>query len=241
MSAGDAGVRASTRRIFALVARHAYILRSSWPRLLELIYWPTVNLLTWGFLQTHVMISSNLVVQVAGAFISAMLLWDVLLRGQLGFSISFLEEMWSRNIGNILMSPIRPAEFVAALMVMSLVRLLIGLVPVTFMAIAFFGFNVYGLGLGLVALFVNLILTSWAVGLLVAGLVLRHGLGAETLAWSIMFLIWPLSCVYYPVTTLPHWLQNVAWALPPTAVFEGMRLILVDQVFRVDLMLWALF
>ena len=161
-----------------------------------------------------------------------MLLWDILFRGQLGFSISFLEEMWSRNIGNLMMSPLRPFEFITALMVMSVVRLAVGAVPVTFLAIAFFGFNLYGLGFALVAFFINLMLTSWAIGIFVSGLILRNGMGAENLAWSIMFLFMPLTCVYYPVTTLPAWLQPVAWLLPPTYVFEGMRALLIDKVFR---------
>ena len=152
-----------------------------------------------------------------------MLLWDILFRGQLGFSISFLEEMYARNLGNLMMTPLRPIEFVAALMIMSIIRLAIGMVPVTLLAICFFGFNLWGLGLALAAFFVNLMLTSWAVGIFVSGLVLRNGLGAETFAWSIMFLFLPLTCVYYPVAVLPAWLQAVAWALPPTYVFEGMR------------------
>jgi ABC-2 type transport system permease protein len=78
------------------------------------------------------------------------------------------------------------------------------------------------------------------VGIFVSGLVLRNGLGAENLAWSIMFLFMPLACVYYPVTTLPVWLQPAAWALPPTYVFEGMRALLIDHTFRLDLMLDAL-
>ena len=90
------------------------------------------------------------------------------------------------------------------------------------------------------AFFINLMLTSWAVGIFVSGLVLRNGLGAENLAWSIMFLFMPLTCVYYPVTTLPVWLQPAAWALPPTYVFEGMRALLIEHVFRADLMLDAL-
>jgi ABC-2 type transport system permease protein len=111
---------------------------------------------------------------------------------------------------------------------------------VSLLAIAFFGFNLYGLGLALAAFFVNLILTSWAVGIFVSGIVLRNGLGAESMAWTIMFLFMPLTCVYYPVATLPEWLQVIAWSLPPTYVFEGMRALLMDQVFRADLMLWAL-
>jgi ABC-2 type transport system permease protein len=230
----------SVTRVAAMVERYWYLLRSSWPRLLELIYWPAVQMLMWGFLQTYVSQSAGFFARAGGTFIGAVLLWDILFRGQLGFSISFLEEMWSRNLANLMMSPLRPVEFIAALMIMSVVRLAIGMVPVTFLAIAFFGFNLWGLGLALAAFFANLLLTSWAIGIFVSGLVLRNGLGAENLAWTIMFIFLPLTCVYYPVSVMPVWLQSVAWALPPTYVFEGMRALLTDHVFRADLMLQAL-
>ena len=221
----------SAQRIAAMMLRYWYLLRSSWPRLLDLVYWPTVQMVTWGFLQYYVASNAGFFARAGGTFIGAVLLWDILFRGQLGFSISFLEEMWSRNIGNLMMSPLRPFEFIAALMVMSMVRLAIGAVPVTFLAIGFFGFNLYGLGLALVAFFFNLMLTSWAIGIFVSGLILRNGMGAENLAWGIMFFFMPLSCVYYPVTTLPVWLQPAAWALPPTYVFEGMRELLIQSRF----------
>ncbi len=229
----------SLNRVAAMVRRYWYLLRSSWPRILDLIYWPTVQMLMWGFLQLYVSQSSSMFARTAGVFIGAVLLWDILFRGQLGFSISFLEEMYSHNLANLMMSPLRPVEFIAALMIMSVVRLLIGMIPVTLLAFAFFGFNFWSLGFALVAFFLNLILTSWAIGIFVAGLLLRNGMGAESMAWTIMFLFLPLTCVYYPVTVLPHWLQYVAWSLPPTYVFEGMRTLLIEHVFRADLMLEA--
>ena len=229
----------SPRRVFAMVLRHWYLLSSSWPRVLDLIYWPAVQMLMWGFLQMYVSQHSGFFAQAAGTFIGAVLLWDILFRGQIGFSISFLEEMYARNMGNLMMSPLRPAEFVAALMIQSIIRLSIGLVPVSLLAIAFFGFNMWGMGLALAAFFINLILTSWAIGILVAGILLRHGLGAENMAWTFMFLFLPITCVYYPVSVLPQWLQVFAWMLPPTYVFEGMRALLIDHVFRADLMVQA--
>ena len=227
-------------RIGAMVLRYWYLLRSSWPRLLDLVYWPAVQMLMWGFLQLYIAQNAGFFARAGGTFIGAVLLWDILFRGQLGFSLSFLEEMWSRNLANLMISPLRPAELVLALMIMSLIRLAISTIPVVLLAIAFFGFNLFGLGLALAAFFVNLLLTSWAVGILVSGLVLRNGLGAENMAWSIMFIFLPLTCVYYPVAVLPHWLAHVAWLLPPTYVFEGMRAVLIQHVFRVDLMLQAL-
>jgi ABC-2 type transport system permease protein len=229
----------SFSRVGAMMLRYTFLLRSSWPRLIEMAYWPTVQMLTWGFLQSYIARASG-GASVSGKFaetlIGAVLLWDILLRGQQGFSFSFLEEMWSRNLANLLMSPLTTAEFLVSLMAMSLVRLFIGVAPVTILATVFFGFNLWSLGLALAGFFVVLSLFAWSIGLFVCGLLLRYGLGAENLAWSLMFAVQPLGCVYYPVSVLPTWLQYVAWTLPPTYVFEGLRAVLIDHVYRADLM-----
>jgi ABC-2 type transport system permease protein len=227
-------------RIGAMVLRYLYLLRSSWSRVLELIYWPAVQLLVWGFLQFYIAQNSGFFARAGGVFIGAVMMWDILFRGQLGFSISFLEEMWARNLGNLMMSPLKPIEFLIALMVMSLIRLAIGVIPMTLLAYFFFGFNFYSIGLPLIAFFCNLIFFSWSIGIFVSGLVLRNGLGAESIVWTLMFGVMPLACIYYPVSVLPAWLQYVAWALPPTYVFEGMRSLLINGTFRVDLMLDSL-
>jgi ABC-2 type transport system permease protein len=235
----------SAARVGAMVLRYTYLWRSSWPRMVEMAYWPTVQMLTWGFMQNYlvgagVAADRNLPGMAAGALIGAVLLWDILLRGQQGFSFSFIEEMWSRNLPNLLMSPLRASEFIVALMVMSLIRLAIGVVPVTILAMMFFGFNLWALGLSFAAFFVVLILFAWSVGLFVSGVLLRLGLGAENLVWSLMFIVQPLGCVYYPVAVLPSWLQPICWLLPPTYVFEGLRGVLFDHVLRADLMAMGL-
>ena len=227
-------------RINAMILRYWYLLISSWPRLLELIYWPALQIITWGFLQNYIAQTSGVFALAGGTLIGAVILWDILFRGQLGFSISFLEEMWARNLGNLMMSPLKPIEFLIALMIMSVIRLAIGLIPMTLLAMIFFDFNLLGFGLPLAVFFCNLIFTSWSLGIFVSGLVLRNGLGAESIVWTLMFGVMPLACVYYPVSVLPHWLQYVAWVLPPTYVFEGMRALLIEGVFRADLMLTAL-
>jgi ABC-2 type transport system permease protein len=234
------GPRASTARVGAIVLRHWYVVRSSWPRTAELIYWPLVQMLMWGFLQTHLAQTAGLAATAAGLFIGGVLLWDILVRCQLGFSVAFLEEIWSRNLGHLMMSPLRPGEYIAALIVVSLMKLAVAMVPVAFLAYFFFGFNVLSLGFAFAAFFANLVLMSWALGLVSTGAVLRWGLGAENLAWLAVFVLLPISCVYYPVTTLPGWLQPLAWALPPTHVFEGLRALVLEGTFRGDLMLTAL-
>jgi ABC-2 type transport system permease protein len=233
-------MRDSLARVAAMTLRYWYLLRASWPRLLEAVYWPPMTMLVWGFLQLYLAEEKSNLAGAAGLFLGAVLLWDILFRGQLGFTFTFLEEIWSRNLANLMMSPLRPAELAVSLMLMSFVRLVIGTIPVTILAALVFGFNIYGLGLGAAAFFGNLVLTGWALGLVISGVVLRNGLGAESLAYSVMILLLPLSCVYYPVGILPVWLQPIAWMLPPTYVFEGLRGILLEHSFRGDLMLGCL-
>lgn len=229
----------SPRRISAVVLRHLYLMRSSWPRLLEMIYWPTVQMVLWGFITLFLATNSSYIAQAAGVLISAVMLWDVLFRGQLGISLVFMEEMWSRNLGHLFVSPLRPYEMVCALLVMSLIRTLIGVGGASLAAFPLFDYNILSLGLPLIAFFANLIVMGWAIGLMVAGVVLRFGLGAESIAWVAIFALQPVSGVYYPVSVLPGWLQPVAWALPSSHVFEGMRELLFQHTFNPTLLVQA--
>ncbi len=224
----------SWRRVAALLLRHLYVLRRSWPRLLELAYWPTMQMMLWGFITTFFLEHSTWVAQAAAVLISAVLLWDVLFRSNLGVALSFIEEIWSRNLGQLFVSPLRPYELVSSLLIMSFIRTIISVTPAAFLALPFFDVWVFQLGPPLIAFFANLLIMGWSVGLVVSALVLRYGLGAESLCWLGIFLVGPISGIYYPIATLPGWLQPVAWALPSAYVFEGMRGVLFEQVFRVD-------
>lgn len=229
----------SLRRIYALVLRNIYLLRSSGPRILELMYWPTMQMVLWGFITVFLVNHSSWVAQASGVLLSGVLLWDVLFRGQLGVSLVFMEEMWSRNLGNLFVSPLRPFELACALLTMSLIRTLFGVGGAALIAMPLFHYSIFSLGLPLLAFFVNLLVMGWAIGLLVSGIVLRYGLGAESMAWVAIFAVQPISGVYYPISTLPTWLQYVAAVLPSSHVFEGMRAVLFDHTFRMDLLLHA--
>ncbi|MBM3570867.1 MAG: ABC transporter permease [Alphaproteobacteria bacterium] len=226
----------SIRRIGAMVLRHLYVITASWPRIIELTYWPTMQMLMWGFTTQFFLTHSSWLVQAAGALIAGVLLWDVLFRSQLGLSLSFFEEIWSRNLGSLFVSPLRVHEFATELMIMSLIRCLVGILPAALLAIPLYHYSIFDMGLPLCAFFCTLLVTGWAVGLMICALIFRWGQGAEGMAWGAVFALAPISGVYYPIETLPGWLQPVSWALPSAYVFEGMRAALIDQVFRIDLM-----
>ena len=230
----------SARRIAAMCLRHLYILKGSWPRVLEMAYWPAVNMVVWGFTSQFFATKSSYVAHAAGVLIGAVILWDVMFRGNLGVALSFLEEMWSRNLGHLSVSPLRPGELVTSMICMSLIRTVIGVLPATLLAIPLYHYSIFSLGLPLIAFWFNLMVSGWAIGLGVSALVLRFGLGAESLAWVLIFAIAPLAGIYYPIATLPGWLQPVAWALPPAHVFEGMRSLMFGHGFRPDLLASAM-
>lgn len=229
---------ASLDRIAALVVRYLYLLRGSWPRLIELMYWPTVQMILWGFINRFMAGQSAWVAQAAGVLIGAVLLWDVLYRAQLGVSVVFFEEMYSRNLGQLFVSPLRPLELAAALLAVSLVRTAIGVGAAAGLAILLYRYSVFELGLPLLAFFANLLVMGWSIGLMVVALVLRFGLGAEGLAWAATFAIAPISGIYYPLSVLPDWLRPIALALPSSHVFEGMRAVAREGIFRWD-SFWA--
>jgi ABC-2 type transport system permease protein len=231
---------ASARRVWGLMYRHLALYRRSWPRLLELAYWPVLQMCIWGFTASFLAARAGSGVAVAGGvLLGGVLLWEVALRSQMGVAVSFLEELWSRNLGHVFVSPLRPWELVGALLGISLIRMLVGVAPAVLLAWLLYAFNVFSIGPVIVLFFANLIVMGWWVAFGVVSLVLRHGLGAEALAWSLLFGLTPFSAVFYPVSVLPALLRPVALALPSAHVFEGMRAAMLNGVIRWDHLAWA--
>ena len=236
----QSGLVPSVRRVRALIRRHAYLLLKSWPRIVSMAYYPTVTMVLWAFLTLYLAPTNRFLTDAPGFFIGAVLLWDVLFRGQLGVSLTFIEEMYSRNLGNLFVSPLRLSEFITGQLAMSVMRTLIGVGGACFFAWLLFRYSIFSMGLPLVAFFSGLLAFGWAIGLAVSAMILRYGLGAEELAWAAIFLIAPVSGVYYPIAVLPPVLQAVSYALPPAHVFEGMRAVMLEKTFHVDMLLSAL-
>jgi ABC-2 type transport system permease protein len=233
-------IRPSLRRIWGLMYRHLALYRRSWPRLLELAYWPTLTMCIWGFTASFFSTRLGSAGAVAiGFLLGGVLLWEIALRSQMGVAISFLEEIWSRNLGHVFVSPLRPWELLAALVGLSAVRMVIGVLPAVLLAWALYAFNLFALGPGLILFALNLMAMGWWVSLGVVSLILRHGAGAEPLAWTVLFALTPFSAVYYPVSVLPAAVRPLALALPSAHVFEGLRELLVHGTMAWGHMAWA--
>lgn len=230
----------SIRRVMAMVLRYWYLLRHSIPRQLDLFYWPAVNVILWGFLSQFLAGNSSFIAKAGGVLLAAMFLWDVMSRSQLGVSVGFLEEVWSRNLGHMFVSPLRAHEWLISLMVVSIVRTAVGLAPAVLIAMAVFHFSLFDLGLPLAGFLANLMMMGWWLALIIMAAILRWGQGAENLAWAAVFVLAPVSAVYYPVAILPPWLQLLSLALPASHVFEGMRGVMVRHAFETNHLVAAL-
>lgn len=220
----------SFNTISALVLRYLFLYTRHPVRLVELIFWPLVDLLVWGFLTIYLQKHGSGEFPTAITFlIGAMILWDVLFRSQQGVAISFLEDVWTRNLLNVFVAPVRTAEYVAATCVVGVLRVVVTLIVLTVVAAMAYQFNLGSLGLALLPFLANLILFGWFLGMISTALIMRWGQAAESLAWAVPFFIQPLAAVFYPVSVLPAWLQPAAMALPCTPVFEGMRAVLAGN------------
>jgi ABC-2 type transport system permease protein len=223
-----------------MMYRHLALYRRSWPRLLELAYWPVLQMCIWGFTASYLAARmGNPVAVAAGTLLGGVLLWEVALRTQMGLALGFLEEIWSRNLGHVFVSPLRPWELVAALVGISALRVIVGLSPALLLAYLLYAFNIFAIGPVLVLFAANLMVMGWSVSLGVISLILRHGAGAEALAWSVLFGLTPFSAVFYPVAALPRAVQPIALALPSAHVFEGMRMAMAGGGVAWGHLAWA--
>lgn len=213
-------------RITALIVRHLYLYRRSLPRIMEIFYWPFLDLVIWGFITLYLARVPNQIPGFVTFFLGALILWDVLFRSQQGITISFLEELWARNLMNLFASPLKPSEFLAATMAMSVMKVTAVSIVMAGCAILFYAYNILMVGVWLMPFVVNLVITGWIIGVFTTSLIMRFGQEAEVLAWSMVFLFQPISCVFYPIDVLPVWLQAIAWANPAAHIFQGMRTVL---------------
>ena len=227
-------------KVYGLSLRHFYLIRSSFPRILDLIYWPSIQIFLWGFISKFFTMSSSYYNNTVGVILSAAILYDFLFRSSISYNMMFLEEIWSRNFTNLFISPIKIKEIIAALTLTAIFRTLIGMVPAAIIAIPLFGVSIFKIGLPLIALLLALYIFGVTLGLLVTSGLVRFGPSFENIAWASLFFLAPLGCIYYPIEILPSWLQLIAKILPLVHIFEEMRNILINDIISYSQILLAI-
>jgi ABC-2 type transport system permease protein len=211
-------------RVMAIARRHAYVLQRSPHRYFDVVVWPVVDTLLFGsigvFAASRAQSGAQ---QVVLYLLVGIVLWHVVYQAQIALATGFLEETWSRNLLNLMATPLREWEYVAGVVVFGLVKLVLGVGGVVLLAWAAYALDITAMGFSLVPVAAMLLVIGWSIALVVIGLVLRFGTGAEALAWGILFVVMPLSGVFYPIAALPAVLRPLAAALPTTHAFAAGR------------------
>ncbi len=213
------------RRVAAIVLRHFYLLRGSPARVAPLFAWVAIDIVLWGFIARYLDAVTASAFRFVPVLLGAVLLWDFFIRVMQGVTMAFFEDVWTRNFLNVFATPITIAEYVAGLVVSSVATSAAGLAVMVVLAGAAFGHSFFAWGPALVPFLLVLFLFGIALGIAGTAIVLRLGPASEWLVWPIPAVLSPFAGVFYPVSTLPPWMQVVSWALPPTYVFDGVRAI----------------
>lgn len=213
-------------RIKALIQRHLYIYVRSMPRLMDVFFWPVMELLTWGFFSFYLGQTSLENFSLASMLLGGVLLWQIVDRSQNSISIYFLEDVWHRNFLNIFVSPLKLSEFFAAGVLLSVFRMIIIFGFLALISVFLYSFNIFTIGFSLLPFLLNLFLFGIVIALFINGIILRFGSSAQVLAFGIAFLIQPISAAFYPVSALPAPLEALSRALPVSYVFESMRIVI---------------
>lgn len=222
-------VEQSWRRVRAIARRHAYVLARSPHRLFDVTLWPLVDVLLFGSLGVFVSHDRGTQSIVFAYLLSGIVLWHVVYQSQIALSTGLLEETWSRNMLNLMVTPMSELEYALGVVLFGMVKLAIGVGVAAATAAAFYAFDVTTLGWDVLLIVAVLLLVGWVIALFVIGIVLRFGSGAEALAWGVLFMVMPLSGVFYPTRALPAFLQPLAVALPTTHAFAAGRALLDHQ------------
>lgn len=227
-------------RIAAILLRQFYLMRGSPARLLPLFVWAGVDIVLWGFITRYLNAINPSGLNFIPSLLGAVLLWDFFTRVMYGVTTTFLEDVWSRNFLNLFATPLSISEYLAGLVISSIATSSIGLVVMLVLAIVVFGLSFFIYGLLLIPFLLVLFMSGIALGILACALVLRYGPAAEWFVWPIPAVLSPFAAVFYPLSTLPKWMQYISYALPPSHVFESMRSILAGgPAFGINL-LWGI-
>jgi ABC-2 type transport system permease protein len=219
----------SPQRTAAIALRQLYLYRGSPVRILPLFGWVVIDVILWGFITRYLNSFPSLGYNFVPALLGAVLLWDFFQRVMQGLTTAFFEDVWSRNFLNVFASPILISEYITGLVISSMWTSMVGLTTMLLLAKGVFGLSLLGYGLLLIPFFLMLFLCGIALGIFASALVLRMGPAAEWLIWPIPAMISPFAAVFYPLSTLPRWMQWIGHALPPSYVFESMRAILAGR------------
>jgi ABC-2 type transport system permease protein len=216
-------------RVRTVARRHAYVLQRAPQRWFDVVFWPVVDAVLFGSLGVYFSRQAGSGSRGVEYLLAGILLFHVVFQAEISMATGFMEETWSRNLLNLMVTPLTEVEYIVGVMLFGLAKLVLGVSTVALVAFGLFAFKITDVGLALIPIVAILLVVGWSVGLIVIGLILRVGQGAEILAWGLLAMVMPLSGIFYPVSALPRILQPLGRLLPTTHAFAAARAVVAGH------------
>ena len=225
-------------RIKALLLNYYYISFSSADRLFDILYWPILDVLIWGFMTFFISGISEF--NIINSIMGGIVLWLFVWRGSQDLVVYLLEFYWSRSVYHLFVSPVKQSELVVSLCLFGMIRSFISFVLVSVLGYFLYSFNIFNFSYQIFFFIGVLFIIAWAIGLFISSLLLRFGTRIQVLAWSVIWIIQPFSCVFYPLSALPPWAASIASINPLTTIFEGMRVLVQGGTVELSVLWYPL-
>lgn len=213
-------------RVAAVMRRHAIVLRRAPNRWFEISFWPVMDVLLWGSLGAFIAKENHSSQASTPYLLAGIVLFWTFTQAQFSIALGVNEETWTRNILNVLTTPVTEVEYVLGIALFGLLKLMICMLTLTVATIAFFGFDLSHIGWSVIPITALLVFNGWAIAMLLVGLVLRFGQSAEILIFGLNYMLMAFSGVFFPANALPGGLHRVASLLPTTKAFAALRAVL---------------
>lgn len=217
-----------------VIFRNLFEWRRNLDRVVDSFWWSSIDIVFWGLTSSYIRQNNIGMTNIVSLFLGGIILWVFVQNAQRDINMPLLNDAWNRNLINLFTTPIRLRDFIAGTIILGLIKLTITIVLLTIIAFFLYQFNIFSFGWFLVPAAVNLILTGWWIGFIIDGLILRLGYRVESFAWALIFVIYPFSAIFYPVSILPKWAQVISSIIPTRYVFENMRSIILNGTYTMD-------
>lgn len=213
-------------RIYAITLRYLYLFKHNPDKLVDIFYWPLVDLILWGITTLFIRSLDPSYSKIVIIIVSGLIFWQVVWRGQIEVTINILEELWNKNLVNLFATPLKFSEWITSFVILSIIKLAVSFSFIASLSYILYKVNVFSYGLYLAPFIILLIMSGWWIGIFVGSIILRFGTRIQNLAWSFPWAISPFSAIFYPIAILPPWAQKISRLFPTSYIFEGIRQII---------------
>ncbi len=213
----------NTDRIYGIIVRHLYSVKHNYDRISDVLYWPAIDMLVWGLMSSYITSQTSQGFNLLFVILSGLVFWTLSWRLPYEVCITLLDDMWSKNLINIFVSPLTFSEWLTATTIVSAGKTLASFVWSAMLAFFLYKVGILIYGIWILPFMLLLMITGWTLGFLISALILRFGMKVQAFGWTLGALIMPFSAIYYPVSILPKWAQIIAHVVPASYVFEGVR------------------